>query len=187
MPRIETRVLELKARTIRKTRTSVGSSKINAHKAHVQRETNERHEYHYSGGITRCSRCPPDRTGMPARFCEDCARINKARHQAGLIRPSGDQRSSPDNIINPLVIGKYRGPGFHRRYKDSAQPVVTAFVEKFGGGWRRGVATLNGVRVHVGPKVRSVEEAFAFANQSMKLIKLGLQFEAELADKYGEL
>jgi hypothetical protein len=152
---------------------------------HVDPSERQRTHYTYSGGVTRCSRCPPkaSRTA-PDRFCDDCARINAARHQAGLIRPAGDLRPSPDNIINPLVVGKYRGPTIQRRFKDAAQPVVTAYVEKLGRGWRRGVATLNGKRIYVGKPVRTVEEAMRYATHSQRLIKLGLQFESDCAD-YG--
>lgn len=180
MPRIETRTIALETRTTRKIKTSVGSSKVNAHRLHVERETKHRHETTHFGGVTRCSKCPPK------HCCPECARINNARQIAGLIRPPGDERPSPDNIINPTVVGKYRGPGFHRRYKDVSQPIVGSFVEKVSRGWRRGVATLNGARIHVGPKVQSQDEAWAYATNSAKLIKLGLQFESELADKYGE-
>lgn len=187
MAKIETRTIALQTKTTRRAKTSVGSAKINKHHAHVERERREHHEYHYSGGVTRCSRCPPDRTGMPARFCPECANINRARHQAGLLRPAGDPRPSTDNIINPVVVGKYRGPGFHKRFKDSPQPVVTAFVEKCGRGWRRGVATLNGVRVYVGNKTQSHDAAWDYATHHQMLIKMGIQFENELIEKYGSL
>jgi hypothetical protein len=129
----------------------------------------------HAGGVTRCSACPPK------HCCDDCARINNARQIAGLIRPPGDPRPSPDNIIHPTVVGKYRGPTIQRRFKTAAQPVVTAFVEPISRGWRRGVATLNGKRIHVGPKVQSIDAAWAFATTSARNIKLALAYESELA------
>lgn len=180
MPKIETRVIALQTRTGRRNQTSVGTSHINAFKRSQALETRERHTTTHFGGVTRCSRCPP------RHCCEDCARINNARQIAGLIRPPGDPRPSPDNIINPTVVGKYRGPGYHRRYKDTSQPVVTAFVEKLGRGWRRGVATLNGKRVYVGKPMQSHDAAWEWAGNSAKLIKLGLRFESDLEDRYGE-
>lgn len=156
---------------------------IAAYRRRLAREQREYHHYTYSGGITRCSKCPPQRSrAEPHRFCPDCARINRARQHAGLIRPKGSPEPSADNIINPIVVGKYKGPTFQRRYNNSPQPVVTAFVEHFRGGWRRGVALLNGKRIYVGDKTQSQDDAWDYASNSARLIKIGLQFESQLAD-----
>jgi hypothetical protein len=102
----------------------------------------------YPGGPTRCTRCPPK------CFCDECGRINKQRQHAGLIRPSGDPRPSAANIYNPAVVGKYKAMG-KKEYLQSPGLVVTAFVERLGGGWRRGVAQQR----YEGKPTRSADEA----------------------------
>lgn len=186
MPKIVTRSITVAVPTNTKRATPAQEAR-QALRAQHQRERKERavrHEYNYTGGVTRCSRCPPQRTrSEPHRFCADCASINRARQHAGLIRPSGSPDPSPANIINPLVVGKYRGPSLTlRRFANSPQPVVTAFVEKLGGGWRRGVATLNGKRVYEGRPTRSQSDAWDYAGMSADCIRTGLRFESELAD-----
>jgi hypothetical protein len=127
----------------------------------------------YPGGPTRCTRCPPK------CFCDECGRINKQRQHAGLIRPSGDPRPSAANIYNPAVVGKYKAMG-KKEYLQSPGLIVTAFVERLGGGWRRGVATLNGKRIYEGKPTRSADEAMSWAIGRQKLIKLGLSYESSL-------
>jgi hypothetical protein len=168
MPKITTHLVSAKPKAFVTTKVR---------RKHRDPSDTERTYTTHCGGVTRCSRCPPK------RCCDDCARINNARQMAGLIRPSGDPRPSPDNIIHPTVVGKYRGPSIQRRYKDLPQPVVTAFVEPLGKGWRRGVATLNGRRIYVGKPMRTIEQAFAYATQCQRLIKMGLEFESELAEQ----
>lgn len=139
--------------------------------------------YTHSGGITTCTHCPP-RTSMSAelRFCADCQRINRARFQAGLIKPPRDQRDHPNNIINPTVAGSYRGQPYHKRFTRSGGPCITASVEKLGSSWRRGVVTLNGAKIYIGPKTRSQDDAWDYANARAKVARAGLEFESLVAD-----
>lgn len=140
--------------------------------------------YTHSGGVTTCTRCPPrTTTTAELRFCEDCARINKARFQAGLITPPADQTDHPNNIINPRVAGSYRGQHFGKAYRHaSGDPCVTACIKRHKGGWRQGVVRLNGKEVYVGPKTQSQDEAWEYATSRAKSVREGLAYESLLAD-----
>lgn len=142
--------------------------------------------YTHSGGITTCTRCPP-RASMTAelRFCEDCARINRARFQAGLIKPPGDMTDHPNNIINPHVAGAYRGQHFSKRFAQSGGPCITASIEHLGGGWRRGVVTLNGAKLYIGPKTRDQDAAWDYAVARSKAVRVGLEHESLVAEVNG--
>lgn len=170
MPQIETRTIPRPKKAPRISKHTPLRYDPHAHE--------RRHELQarYPGGPTRCTRCPP------TTFCETCARINRARHHAGLLRPTNDPHPSPDNAIHPIVVGKYRGPTFERRLKDLSQPVVTAFIEHFGGSWVRGIVSLNGKRIYVGRKTQSLSKAWDFAHRSARLVKLGLQYESDLCE-----
>jgi hypothetical protein len=76
-------------------------------------------------------------------------------------------------------VGKYKAMG-KKEYLQSPGLIVTAFVERLGGGWRRGVATLNGKRIYEGKPTRSADEAMSWAIGRQKLIKLGLSYESSL-------
>ena len=139
--------------------------------------------YTHTGGVTTCTRCPPRATlTSELRFCDDCKRINKARFEAGLIKPPGDQRDHPNNIINPHVAGAYRGQSFSKRFAQSGGPCITACIERLGNGWRRGIVTLNGAKLYIGPKTRSQDEAWDYATARAKAAKAGLEFESQVAD-----
>lgn len=148
-------------------------------------EARQREEFTHAGSITHCSRCPPKRHRRDElRFCPDCARINAARFRAGLIRPPvGEQVDHANNIIDPTVKGTYRGQSRCLIYRHSAQhalPVTTAHIKQLGGGWRRGLASLNGSVVWEGPKTRSMDEAWAYAHEHVELIREGLRYEGKL-------
>jgi hypothetical protein len=129
----------------------------------------------YPGGPTRCTRCPPK------CFCDECGRINKQRQHAGLIRPSGDPRPSAANIYNPAVVGKYKAMG-KKEYLQSPGLVVTAFVERLGGGWRRGVATLNGKRIYEGKPTRSADEAMSLGDRPAETHQAGPQLREQFVN-----
>lgn len=44
------------------------------------------------------------------------------------------------------------------------------------------MALLNGKRIYVGDKTQSQDDAWDYASNSARLIKIGLQFESQLAD-----
>lgn len=152
-------------------RTSVGRAPRNT----AYRPNASRTEFapRYPGGPTRCTRCPPK------SFCDECGRINKARQHAGLIRPAGDPRPSTDNIYNPAVVGRYKPMG-STAYRQTPGVVVTGFVERLGGGWRRGVVTINGKRMYEGKPTRDNDEAWSYAADRQNMVKISLRFESAL-------
>lgn len=123
-----------------------------------------------SDGVTRCGKCPP------RGYCDECNSLNRGRAQAGLIHPHGDHRPHDNNIALSPMSGAFRG---HRPINVTGKgcPVVTAYLKNSRGGWRRGAAMLNGQDIYVGPPTRSKDEAWAFAKDGVKCIKIGLAFE----------
>lgn len=126
-------------------------------------------------GWQHCQKCPPK------SFCTTCSRVNRERHNAGLIYGYGDPRLEPSEEALALTIlqGKYRG---HRpdRYHPIGQPVVTAYIKR-SGSWRRGAASLNGKDIYVQPKAtRSLDDAWAYARERAELVRMGLEYEAGL-------
>lgn len=167
----------------RPNRSSVGTSRVSEFKRRQREERRTREEFTHAGGITHCSKCPPKRfRNDMLRFCPDCSRINAARHTAGLIRPPADQQvDHPNNIVDPTVSGSYRGQSRmlaydHRRTRGA--PVITAHLKQLGGGWRRGLASLNGRVIWEGPKTQSMDEAWAYAHEHVALIREGLAYDA---------
>lgn len=163
----------------RPNRTSVGTSRVSEHSKRQRKLQREREEYTHAGGITHCSRCPPKRHRLDfLRFCDDCKRINAARHKAGLIRPNCGP-DNPNNIIDPTVSGAYRGQSRMLAYNPRAKgkPVLTAHIKQLGGGWRRGLSSLNGRVIWEGPKTRSMDDAWAYAHEHLELIREGLRYE----------
>jgi hypothetical protein len=181
---IETRTISQPHRQRRPNKVSVGTSHVSNHRKRQREAQREREEYTHAGGITHCSRCPPKRYQSDTiKFCEDCARINAARHKAGLIRPN----CGPDhanNIIDPTVRDNhYRGQSRMLMYKrpgNKTQPVITAHIRQLGGGWRQGLASLNGRVVWEGPKTQSMDEAWAFAHERKGWIREGLSYEGKM-------
>lgn len=129
--------------------------------------------------IQRCTRCPQHADWRaPKRFCDDCARINRARQHAGLIKtPEEKDGPSRGNSMYPMVNGPYRGARRPARYRNSPRPVVTAYLKRTKNGWYRGAAMLDGVDVYVGEATRSKQEAWDYAGMSAQCIKDGLAFE----------
>lgn len=128
--------------------------------------------------VARCHRCPPHSS------CPTCAGLNKARIQIGLIQPkfTDDHRN---NILYGTPISK--GATIRDLHRDDARSrrpreVITASIRQLGGGWRKGIATLNGELIYEGPKTRSMDDAWAFANQSKAAIQEGCRFERMLED-----
>jgi hypothetical protein len=137
-----------------------------------KQQRSERQHTYRSDGVTRCSRCPP------TSCCNYCAGLNNARQQAGLIRPRGDPTPHPNNRLIPVVSGTLKG-GRPLRLKHIPYPVIAAYVRPLGGGWRVGVASLDGKEVYVSKPMRSVVEAMTYANERKALIRIGLEYEAE--------
>lgn len=124
-----------------------------------------------SDGVMRCSKCPPK------HCCADCARINNARQQAGLIRPKGDPHPHPNNCMPciPRSDG-YLGHKPDRPTTGSCSQIVSIDVKALGGGWYLGQAYL-GVQCIYERKFRSRDAARRYAVNSMVDIKDGLKFE----------
>lgn len=129
------------------------------------------HEHYYAEGVTRCSRCPP------ASFCDACMAVNKGRIQCGLIRPRDADVDHKNNCLYATPLGKGRVPD---KLINRGGPVVTAHLRQLGGGWRQGLASLDGEVIYEGAKTRSMDEAWAFARSSADQIREGLRFEALL-------
>lgn len=145
-----------------------------AYAKRLKAEERDRLHITHVGQITRCSKCPPK------HCCPTCARINNARQRAGLLRPSGDPRPSPSNTMYVcLQDPHYRGARLVK-FDNKPAPVVTAYIKHLGGGWRKGAAMLNGKDIYVQPKAtRSMDEAWDYAGECAKLIKWGLESDAD--------
>jgi hypothetical protein len=126
-----------------------------------------------SDGVTRCSKCPP------RHCCPDCARINNARQQAGLIRPRGSPEPHPNNCV-PCIPAKqgYQG-GRPYKVPQRGCDVLSIEVVPLGGGWYEGQALL-GLDIVYRAKHRSPAEARRYAVNSMVCIRQGLDFERTL-------
>ena len=125
-----------------------------------------------SDGVTRCSKCPP------THCCDSCARINKARQHAGLIRPKGSPEPHPNNILWRLPDKGIKPIPPLREPKGSYE-VISIEVIALGGGWYLGQALL-GRKVIYERKYRSRDAARHYAVNSMVDIREGLRFEASL-------
>jgi hypothetical protein len=183
MLRTELRVIASPTKARRPNRPSVGSSQVSEQLKRQRRARREREETTHVGGITQCSNCPPKRHRNDLiRFCPECTAINASRHKAGLIRPKDGHIDHPNNIINPHVEGSYRGQSLMLRMtkRPKGDPIVTECIQQLGGGWRRGIAKLDGVVIYEGPKTRSMDEAWAFAKSRAGFIKDGLRYEGRL-------
>lgn len=126
--------------------------------------------------IARCKRCPQT---PPWGFCPDCEAINKSRQQVGLLIGADDPRASLCNALVPIVDGKYRGSRRFKTKQGQGQPVITACIER-KGGWRYGVAKLNGQEIYRSkPKQgkAAVPELMAWANARAQMIRIGLEYE----------
>lgn len=122
--------------------------------------------------VTRCHRCPEN------SFCPKCHQINRERIYLGLIRPKY-QEDHKNNILYPIPLAstKCKRP---ERLRSINHSVVTAHIRQLGGGWRQGLASLDGTIVYEGPKTRSMDEAWDYAKSSAAMIKQGLRYELEL-------
>lgn len=120
-----------------------------------------------SANVTSCSRC------SSYGACPECARINMVRLTAGLIENKNDPTDHANNICVQPMSGKFRG---HRPIQkpQRSPPGICAKVIRLGGGWRAGVAMLGGVILYRGPATRSSDEAWAFAQSRLDVIKMGL-------------
>lgn len=120
-----------------------------------------------SDGVTSCSRCT--RYGA----CGQCATINMARLTASLIENHDDRTDHANNIAVPPMTGKFRGyrpvPCPRR-----STPGLCAKIEHAGGGWRRGLAMLNGDVIYRGPATRDKAAAWDFATTRLAVIRMGL-------------
>jgi hypothetical protein len=125
-----------------------------------------------SDGVTRCSKCSHG-------FCEDCARINKARQQAGLIRPYGSPEPHPNNCMPCIPHAQHYIGGVPIKLANAPGQIVSIEVKPLGGGWYLGQAYL-GLECIYERKFRSRDEARRYAVNSMVDIKDGLKFEALL-------
>ena len=96
-----------------------------------------------------------------------------ARLTAGLIVNTTDPADHANNVCVQPMSGKFRG---YRPLKWTRRscPGVAAKVEKIGGGWRRGVALLDGIVVYRGPATRNQAEAWDYACSRLDVIKMGL-------------
>lgn len=181
MPRIETRTVKI-AKTAhhrgrKATRNERAQSKaeqearffnrfkrLEARKARAQQQITTR-----SDGVTRCSKCPP------RHCCDSCARINKARQQAGLIRPKGSPEPHPNNCMRCIpdksIKSRPRTPEATGTFE-----VLSIDVVPLGGGWYLGQAFLGRECVYE-RKFRSRDKARQYAVNSMVDIREGLRFE----------
>jgi hypothetical protein len=126
-----------------------------------------------SDGVTRCSKCPPK------TFCDDCGRINKARQQAGLIRPHGSPEPHPNNCMPCIPHAQHYIGGVPIKLKNAPGAIVSMEVKPLGGGWYEGQAYL-GLECIYARKFRSRAKAREYAVNSMVDIKDGLKFEVLL-------
>jgi hypothetical protein len=126
--------------------------------------------------IARCKRCPQT---PPWGFCPDCAAINKHRQQVGLLKGAADPRPSLCNALVPIVVGKYRGARHRHIPNGPRMPVITACVEKKRGGWRYGLAMLDGQEIYRSKPMRDVQQALAWATTRADMIRVGLNYEQD--------
>lgn len=157
-------------RTIKRTRAYHATPSRAATLASREAKKQMHLRYHEEG-VTRCSRCPP------ASFCDACMGVNKARIQCGLIRPRDANVDHKNNCLYATPMGRGRVPD---KLINRGGSVVTAHLRQLGGGWRQGLASLDGEVIYEGAKTRSMDDAWAFAKRSAAQIKEGLRFEALL-------
>lgn len=132
---------------------------------------NRMHRLYAAEDIVRCHRCPQ------GTFCDTCGGLNRARITMGMVRPRY-QEDHKNNILYAIPIQK---KGKIRSVSPTVPgAVVTACIVQLGGGWRRGVASLDGNAVYEGPPTRSMADAWAYANDHKEAIKDGLRFERML-------
>jgi hypothetical protein len=129
--------------------------------------------------IARCKRCPQT---PPWGFCPDCEAINRHRQETGLLKGADDETPSVCNALVPIVTGKYRGSrGYRDRLGRAGGHVVTACIEKKRGGWRTGVAKLDGRVIYRSAPQRgrtTVPALMAWATYHAEMIRIGLDYEA---------
>lgn len=125
-----------------------------------------------SDGVTRCSKCPP------RSCCPTCAQINRARQQAGLIRPRGSPEPHPNNCYQPCIPAAHIKPTQPIKTPVGCSTIISIDVTFLGGGWWLGQALL-GRDVIYERKFRSRDAARRYAVNSMVDIREGLRFEAD--------
>lgn len=122
-----------------------------------------------SDSPTQCSKCPATRS------CKTCATINAERIEAGLLVPKGDHTPHRWACLIPVTHGKVGG-GLNGKARRKVYPTITACVRKLGGGWRVGVASLDGIDVFVGRPTRNQQHAWAHAQVSAADLREGLNY-----------
>ena len=154
-------------------RAKVAHAKPTIRATQIAKDARNKMRANYIGDISSCNRCPP------AGMCPTCWSINKARIDAGLVRPRYMEVDHPNNILYPIPQATGRYP--HHVSKGAASLVVTAHIRQLGGGWRQGLASLNGRIIYEGRKTRSMEEAWGFARRGVECIRAGLRNAREQA------
>lgn len=173
MAKIETRAIRCRNGKTKASRAQEAKALDQYRKREARRERAYRQLTVRSDGVTRCSKCPP------LRCCPECAKLNNARQQAGLIRPRGDPRPHPNNCLIPVVHGPHKG-GRPLKVANRPSEIISIDVKPLGGGWYLGMALL-GLDVVYERKFRSRDDARRYAVNSMVAIREGLAFEALLS------
>jgi hypothetical protein len=122
---------------------------------------------------TRCSKCPKEGS------CSTCATINAHRVSTGLLVPREDPAPHRWACLIPVTHGPHsdgnNGPMRARRY-----PVIQACVVKRGGGWRVGVARLDGADTYVGRPTRDNASAWEWAKRRASDLREGLNYASSV-------
>lgn len=131
--------------------------------------------------IMRCTSCPPQ------GFCADCAGVNRARQEVGLL-VTDLTPGLANTVCQPMaeqmlcLAPKYRGyTGFKDKISRKRQPVVSQRVISTRNGWHRGIASLNGQPLITGKPCRDYTTAASFARNAAELIRDGLDYERKSA------
>lgn len=170
MPRIETRTIKAPKPATRRSKAAQERKDLaDYRKDQKRRERAHKQLTIRSDGVTRCPKC------QPLRCCDSCARINKARQQAGLIRPKGSPEPHPNNCMRCIpdksIKSRPRTPETTGTFE-----VLSIDVVPLGGGWYLGQAFLGRECVYE-RKFRSRDKARQYAVNSMVDIREGLRFE----------